>query len=1388
MYPMKQSADRAMLNHINLMAALTADYLNVYVLRPEEDSADIIKLKGYVTEGITEKPQGFSYSRLLRTYAESRVYAADRDSFLNKLSNETLIATFSDGRDRLECDYRIVENDEIHHYSACYSRISKAGEKLCLVVAFRNIDSIVSVGREQHTRGLYNAYSALSVIFYSLHRVNVLKNSFTTIKTTASIEKIVIPGSDSYDDNVGRIMRALSAEWSTEDALRFVDRSTLEERMKGKSHIMMDFLSYALESCRLHFFKEDEDENGHLCHVIFAVERVNDEKSIAVISALSHEYQNVYFINLDDGSSRIIKTGAFISGELDERENQIFDYGSTSRKYIAERIHPEDREMFERTTSLEHLREVFRSSNEITGSFRILTDGKVHYYRYTFYNLENLNSVLAGFRNIDDIIARHAEEERRQREKEKAYQKQREEQLAIFDTLAHNFKNIYLVDLPNAEAKVLKLDDEYSDNRLDRVMDVSFPYEPFLNAWIDEAVHPDDRERLRKELSVEHLRVVFRTDTEYIGNYRMLVNGVTIHYQFSINLMQDKTHLIAGFQNVDAIIREHLEEERMRQEKEAAYQAQLREQLVVFDTLARNFRNVYLADLEKETVKVLKLSDGYDELFKAGGECEFSFDNIRRQWLENVVCEEDREEVGRVFATENVRKLLAEEGSFSGHYRSVINGKIHHFQYSMTRVDMPGIKAVLGYQNVDDIVEEHIAQERKEHELEEAHLRDEREHAEVISAVSTIYSTIFRAELDTHRYEVLTSTPRMGAVAGMCGIFDDVEEEILGVFMAEEMQPAMRKFLDIDTLADRLKDVNTISTEYKNKRGRWYESRFIVKRRDESGKAMEVLYVAREITDEKMKEFEQQERLSEALSAAQQANKAKSTFLNSMSHDIRTPMNAIIGFTALAQTHIDNRNQVQDYLAKISTSSTHLLSLINDILDMSRIESGTVKLDEKPIHLPDLLHDLRTMILGLVNARNLNLFIDTQDVVHEDVIADRLRLNQVLINIVGNAIKYTQPGGDIMIRLAEKPCSLKNYTTFEFSVKDNGIGMSKEFLEHIFESFSRERSSTVTGIQGTGLGMAITKNIVDMMGGTITAESEEGKGSLFRVTLNLQLAGESVKYTPIPALSGARALVVDDDLNTCRSVCRMLREIEMRPDWTLSGREAVVRAEDAAEMKDEYRAYIIDYLMPDMNGIETVRQIRRVISDDVPIIVLTAYDWTDIEKEAREAGVTAFVSKPIFMSELRSVLTERKVEEKKSTDIVPEKHDYSSKRALLVEDNELNREIATALLESTGMHVDTASDGVEAVDIMYRAAEDTYDLIFMDIQMPKMDGYTATHEIRTLANNRKANIPIVAMTANAFEEDRKKSLEAGMNGHIAKPVSIGEIVKVLDSLFPPENQ
>ena len=524
---------------------------------------------------------------------------------------------------------------------------------------------------------------------------------------------------------------------------------------------------------------------------------------------------------------------------------------------------------------------------------------------------------------------------------------------------------------------------------------------------------------------------------------------------------------------------------------------------------------------------------------------------------------------------------------------------------------------------------------------------------------------------------------------------------------------------------------------------------------------------------------EQNRKLEIALQHEGAANRAKREFLFNMSHDIRTPMNAIIGFTSLAATHIDNREQVLDYLKKISTSSQHLLSLINDVLDMSRIESGKVKIEEKAVHLPDLVHDVRSIIQPNVAAKRLSLFIDTMDIEDEDIITDPLRLNQILLNILSNAIKFTPTGGMISIRIAQKNGAPKGCVCYEFRIKDNGIGMSEEFQKHIFEEFSREESSTVSGIQGTGLGMSITKNIVDLMGGTIALTSEPGKGTEFIVTLCFTRSGQKAEPKQLPQLEGLRALVADDDTNTCLNVSTMLSKIGMRPEWTISGKEAVIRTKYAVEQGDEFSVYIIDWLIPDMNGIEIVRQIRKVIGNRCPIIILTAYDWADIEDEARAAGVTAFCEKPLFLSELRRVLAEPFRAEPASEPAQPTAADLKGKKLLLVEDNELNREIALEILKEAGFVVDTAEDGAVAVRKIKQAAPGQYDLILMDIQMPNLDGYEATRQIRALPDAEKANIPIFAMTANAFEEDRQNALAAGMNGHIAKPLDVPHLLRVL---------
>ena len=526
-------------------------------------------------------------------------------------------------------------------------------------------------------------------------------------------------------------------------------------------------------------------------------------------------------------------------------------------------------------------------------------------------------------------------------------------------------------------------------------------------------------------------------------------------------------------------------------------------------------------------------------------------------------------------------------------------------------------------------------------------------------------------------------------------------------------------------------------------------------------------------------------KLQVAVEKAESANRAKSTFLSNMSHDIRTPMNAIIGFTTLALSNIDDTDRVKDYLGKTLASSNHLLSLINDVLDMSRIESGKIHLEEVEVNLSDVLHDLKTIVSGQIYAKQLELYMDAMDVTDEDVYCDKTRLNQILLNLLSNAIKFTPAGGTVSVRVRQLAGKVHGCGQYEFRIKDNGIGMSQEFAQKIFEPFERERTSTVSRIQGTGLGMAITKNIVDMMGGTIEVQTAQGKGTEFTVCVPMRAQTEQRPVEKITELEGLKALVVDDDFNTCDSVTKMLVKVGMRAEWTLSGKEAVLRARQALEMSDVYHAYIIDWRLPDMNGIEVTRQIRS-LHDDTPIIILTAYDWSDIEVEAKAAGVTAFCAKPMFMSDLRETLMSALGQ--KPADAVqrllPEKNaDFKGKHILLVEDNELNREIAQEILREYGFLVDSAENGAVAVEKVSTAASGSYDLVLMDVQMPIMDGYTATRKIRALDDPARAKLPILAMTANAFDEDRRNALESGMNGFLSKPIVIDDLVQELHKIL-----
>ncbi len=751
-----------------------------------------------------------------------------------------------------------------------------------------------------------------------------------------------------------------------------------------------------------------------------------------------------------------------------------------------------------------------------------------------------------------------------------------------------------------------------------------------------------------------------------------------------------------------------------------------------------------------------------------------SEEELREKGFEMIspsVVEEDRERLCAL-----IGKLTKEGDSISVEYR--VRHKDGEILHVMGNVKLLKENGELLYQRfLLDCTAQKIREKNRE-----------QHHMELVQALSIDYSLVCFYDLETGKGFPLrkeeNTKQKFGDAFHEEMSYQKSMEQYIAHYVYEEDKEVLSQAVMPDKLITELSEKNICCVNYRTngKRTEYFQLKIV--HAGTWNKSRGIVLGFHSVDEEIRGEMEKKSLLEDALAQANRASKAKSVFLSNMSHDIRTPMNAIVGFTTLAITHIDYKEQVEEYLKKIKTSGEHLLSLINDVLDMSRIESGKMHLEEKPCSLPEVLHGLCNILQADVRAKQLELHMDTVDVLNEEIYCDKLRLNQVLLNLIGNSVKYTASGGVISMRVIEKMGAPEGYANYEFHIKDNGIGMSEEFVKHIFEPFEREENTTMSGIQGTGLGMAITKNIVDMMNGYIEVKSEQGVGTEFIVKFTFRLYSGMREPLVIPELKNCRALVVDDDFNTCDSVSYMLQQIGMRVEWTLSGKEAVLRTRQAVMRNDNFSVYMIDWLLPDMNGVEVTRRIRQEVGENVPIIVLTAYDWSNIEEEAKAAGVTTFCSKPLFLSGLRKCLNSVMAAENKG-ELAASKESVCIKtgRILLAEDNELNQEIAMAILEDSGFTVEVAGNGKIAVEKLEASEVGYYQLVLMDVQMPVMNGYEATKAIRSLKNQDLATIPIIAMTANAFEEDKQEAIRCGMNGHIAKPIDVDVLFETLRKML-----
>ncbi len=518
--------------------------------------------------------------------------------------------------------------------------------------------------------------------------------------------------------------------------------------------------------------------------------------------------------------------------------------------------------------------------------------------------------------------------------------------------------------------------------------------------------------------------------------------------------------------------------------------------------------------------------------------------------------------------------------------------------------------------------------------------------------------------------------------------------------------------------------------------------------------------------------------LEEAKKASDIANKAKSEFLSSMSHDIRTPMNAIIGMTEIALKNTNDAVKVEDCLKKVKLSSKHLLGLINDVLDMSKIESGKMTLNINPMSLRDAMDDVVNIVQPQVKSANQKFDIFIHDIISEEVYCDSVRLNQVLLNLLSNAVKYTQEQGRVDVYLYQESSELgDDYVRNHFIVQDTGMGMSEEFQKKIFDNFSRENTDEINNIVGTGLGMAITKHIVDMMHGTIELESKKGVGSKFHIILDLKKASVDEKEMKLPAWN---ILIVDDNEQLCTSAASNLAELGVKAEWTTDGRNAVDMIQKRHERNDDYQFVLIDWKMPNMDGMETIREIHKNVGTSIPIFLISAYDWSELEDQIQASDIEGFISKPLFKSTLYSRLIQyteeqKSVAEKETNNVI----DFGNKHVLLAEDIDLNWEIANEILSSLGLIIERAVNGQDCVDKFRQSQPGFYDMILMDVRMPVMNGYDATKIIRAM-DRSDHELPIIAMTADAFADDAKQCMDCGMNAHLAKPLNMKEILRVFN--------
>ena len=882
-------------------------------------------------------------------------------------------------------------------------------------------------------------------------------------------------------------------------------------------------------------------------------------------------------------------------------------------------------------------------------------------------------------------------------------------------------------------------------------------------------VHPDDYEQIAT--SIMEQVAESREDLDYV-EFRIIRKDGEIRW------IDDFGHYVESdvYKGLYYVFISDITDKHEQMESDKALRS------AVIEALTSVYDSVWLInDIAAERFELFRIDEDMAHLMPANVAERITKFSEALAFYSNLVLEEDRKEFLEAVTLEKLEQNTDYKRIYSVPFRRVFESGVRHYRLEFAKLDLPGGKTgiVAGFKDVDDEV-------RKDQQTQKSLAV----RSAVIEALTRVYDSVWLInDVAAEEFELFRIDEEMThLMPAHVAVNIKKFSEAFAFYSKLVHEEDRQQFLDAVTpenIVANTEDKIIYSVPFRRvfETGiRYYRLEFA--KLDLGDGETGIVAGFKDVDDEVRKEQQIQQALREAVDAANASSKAKSDFLSSMSHDIRTPMNGIIGMTAIAANNLDDRDRVADCLRKIDDSSTHLLSLINEVLDMNKIESGKVELVEEEFNLAELIDRTLVMTRPQMQARKHSFRVNIINLEHEQVIGDSRRLQQVFTNIMSNAIKYTPEGGIISLSVKESPTKTLGFGYYEFIFEDNGYGMTEEFLARLFEPFTRAGDKQTASIQGTGLGMTITRNIVRMMGGDILVESKFGEGSKFTVNVYLKLQNtEDIVYDNFVDL---RVLVADDDPVCCESTCEILNDLGMNSEWALTGKTAVDRVKSRHEQGRDFFAVIVDWKLPDQDGVETVRQIRQLAGEDVRIVVFSAYDWSDIEQEAREAGADSFISKPVFRTKLAGLFDFLVNDRGDAADMDEPLHELEELnlegyRVLLAEDQEINAEIAMDFLEMTGLEVDWAKDGSEMVEMLAESPDGYYSLILSDIQMPVMNGYEAARAIRAIDRPYAKEVPIVAMSANAFAEDVMNSKKAGMNDHISKPIDIEVLARVLQT-------